>query len=75
MADVCPLHSGLQSNKVCTGTEVVHATMVSAINMWAESLVRYMAGIVKRRKEELAAIDRRTRKLMTIGLYNSRVLS
>ena len=39
--------------------------MISAINIWAVSLVRYTAGIVKQRKDELEAMDRWTRKLMT----------
>jgi len=43
--------------------------MISAINIWAVSLVRYTAGIVNQRKDELEAMDRWTRKLMTT--YNS----
>jgi len=43
--------------------------MISAINIWAVSLVRYTAGIVKQRKDELEAMDRWTRKLMTT--YNT----
>ena len=39
--------------------------MVSAINTGSISLVRYTAGIVKWRKDEMEAMDRRTRKLMT----------
>jgi len=40
--------------------------MISAINISAVSLVRYTVGIVKWRKEELEAMDRRTRKLTTV---------
>ena len=38
-----------------------------AINAWAVSLIRFGAGIVKWRKDELESMDRRTRKLMTIN--------
>ena len=40
---------------------------VKAINTWAVSLMRYGAGIVSWRKNELQEIDRRTRKLMTMN--------
>jgi len=42
---------------------------IGAINTWAASLVRYTAGIINWRKEELEAVDRKTRKMMI--LYNS----
>ena len=42
---------------------------IGAINTWAVSLVRYTAGIINWRKDELEAMDRKTRKMMTI--YNS----
>jgi len=32
--------------------------MIGAINIWALSLVRYTAGIVKWRKDKLEAMDR-----------------
>ena len=38
-----------------------------AINTWAVSLMRYGAGILKRNKNELQQIDRKTRKVMTIN--------
>ena len=40
---------------------------ISAINTWAVSLMRYGAGIINWRKDELKEIDRRTRKLMTMN--------
>jgi len=43
--------------------------MIGAINTWAVSLVRCTAGIINWRKDELEAMDRKTRRLMTI--YNS----
>ena len=41
---------------------------IGAINTWAVSLVHYTAGIINRKKDELEAMDRKTRKTMTI--YN-----
>ena len=48
---------------------LLRSKTISAINTWAVSLVRYTAGIVKCRKDELETMFRRCRKLMTI--YNS----
>ena len=39
---------------------------IGAINTWAVSLVHYTAGIINWRKDELEAMDRKTRKMMTI---------
>ena len=42
------------------------------MNTWAVSLLRYLAAFVSGRKSELQAIDRKTRKLVTIyGALNS----
>ena len=40
---------------------------IMAINIWAVSLMRYGAGILKWNKNELQKIDRKTRKVMTIN--------
>ena len=40
---------------------------IKATNTWAVSLLRYRAGIIKWSKEELQAIDRKTRKIMTMN--------
>ena len=40
---------------------------INAINTWAVSLMRYGAGILNWRREELKEIDIRTRKLMTMN--------
>ena len=40
---------------------------INAINTWAVSLLRYGAGILNWRKDEVTEIDRRTRKLMTMN--------
>ena len=39
---------------------------IKAINTWAVPTIRYGAGIIKWRKDELTGLDRRTRKLMTM---------
>jgi len=41
---------------------------IGAVNTWAVSLVHYTAGIINWRKDEMEAMDRKTRKMMTI--YN-----
>ena len=45
--------------------------MIKAVNTWAVSLVRYAAGVVDWNQNELQAMDRKTRKLLTIygGLH------
>ena len=40
--------------------------LVRGVNTWAVSPLRYSAGFVSWRKSELQAIDRKTRKLLTI---------
>ena len=46
--------------------------LVRGVNTWAVSLLRYLAAFVSGRKSELQAIDRKTRKLVTIyGALNS----
>ena len=39
---------------------------ITAVNTWAVPLIRYSAGIVEWKKEEIQALDRKTRKLFTI---------
>ena len=40
--------------------------LVCGVNVWAVSLIRYSAAFVSWRKSELQAIDRKTRKLLTM---------
>ena len=40
--------------------------IVKAINTWAVPVIRYTAGIIDWRKDELKIIDRKTRKIMTL---------
>ena len=39
---------------------------ISAMNIWVAAVMRYGAGIVQWRKEELEKIDRQTRKIITM---------
>ena len=48
------------SSKLNTGN------VIKAINSWAVSLLHYSGGIVNWTKSELAELDRKTRKLLTI---------
>ena len=44
--------------------------LVRGVNTWAVSLLTYSAAFVSRSKSEVEAIDRKTRKLLTIyGAY------
>jgi hypothetical protein len=40
---------------------------IMAMNTWAVALLRYGAGVLKWTKDEIAAMDRKTRKLMTMN--------
>ena len=40
---------------------------IKAITTWAVSLVRYGAGIIEWKKEDLQKMDRKTRKAMTMN--------
>ena len=40
---------------------------VIAINKWTVSVLRYGAGIIRRRKEELKTLDRMSRKVLTMN--------
>ena len=42
--------------------------IITAINARAVSIIKYSAGIVEWRKDELQSLDRKTRKLLT--MYN-----
>ena len=55
-----------------TGSKLNGGNVISAINTWAVSLMRYGAGVIKWTKEDLMQVDRKTRKIMTmnrIGCY------
>ena len=47
-------------------TKLNGGDLVSGVNTYAVSLLRYLAAFVSWRKNELQAIDRKTRKLFTI---------
>ena len=50
-----------------TSSKLNGGNTIRAINSRAVSLVRYTAGILKWTKDELKAIDRKTRKIMTMN--------
>ena len=50
-----------------TSSKLNGGNTIRAINSRAVSLVRYSAGILKWTKDELKAIDRKTRKIMTMN--------
>ena len=50
-----------------TGSKLYGGNVISAINTWAVSLMRYGAGVIKWTKEDLMQVDRKTRKIMTMN--------
>ena len=50
-----------------TSSKLNGGNTIRALNSRAVSLVRYSAGILKWTKDELKAIDRKTRKIMTMN--------
>ena len=53
--------------KQLTSSKLNGRNRIRAINSWAVSLVRYSAGILKWRKDELKFLIRKTPKIMTIN--------
>ena len=48
-------------------------SLISAINVWAVSVVRYTAGILDWKEKELQALDVKTRKILTRnGVFHMR---
>ena len=43
--------------------------LISGINVWAVSVVRYSENIVEWTREELVSMDRRTRKILAMNGY------
>ena len=50
-----------------TGSKLNGGNVISAMNTWAVSLMRYGAGVINWTKEDLMQIDRKTRKIMTMN--------
>ena len=60
-------HEYLRRARLILKSKLNGRNKVQAINTWAVSLMRYGAGIINWRKDELKEMDRRTRKLMTMN--------
>ena len=59
--------------KLLAGTKLYARYMIGAINSWAVSIVRYTAGILDWAESELAKMDIRTRKILTMnGVHHKR---
>ena len=55
-----------------TSSKLNGGNTIRAINSWAVSVVRYSAGILKWTKDELKAMDRKTKKIMAMNrMYHS----
>ena len=57
----------LRRTKLIMKSRLNCRSKIIAINIWAGSLMRYGAGVVKWTKLELDEIDRKTRKVMTLN--------
>ena len=56
----------LRRTRLIVKSKLSGNNIVKAINVWAISLLRYGAGLLKWTREELEWMDRKTRKLMTM---------
>ena len=50
-----------------TSSKLSGGNTIRAVNSWAASLERNIAGILKWTKDELKVMDRKTRKIMTMN--------
>ena len=57
----------LRRTKLIIKSRLNGKNKIIAINTWAVSFMRYVAGIVKWKKRKLDEIDRNTRKVMTLN--------
>ena len=55
----------LRRTRLIVKSKLNGSNLIKAINVWAISLLRYGAGLLKWTREELEWMDRKTRKLMT----------
>ena len=57
----------LRRVKLVMGSKLHGRNKIKATNTWVVSLIRYGAGLIKWNKEDLRAIDRKARKIMTVN--------
>ena len=63
----------LRRVKLVAGSRLYARSLVSAVNIWAVSVVRYTAGILEWKEKELKAMDVKTRKILTMnGTFHMR---
>ena len=55
----------LRRVKLAAGSKLNAGNLISAVNVWAVSVVRYTAGILEWTDKELKAMDVKTRKILT----------
>jgi len=56
-----------------TGSKLYARNLMTAINVWAVSVVRYSAGVIDWTKQELLQIDVKTRKIPAMhGIFHKR---
>ena len=60
----------LRRSRLVLGTKLNGRSKMLAVNTWAITLLRYGAGAVKWNQEELRALDRKTRKLLTLHVWS-----
>ena len=57
------------------GSKLNGGNIITAINSWAVSVIRYGAGIINWTKAELQQMDRKTRKLLTMyGAHHPKLI-
>ena len=57
----------LRRVKLVAGSKLYAGNMVRAVNAWAVSVVRYTAGVLDWKEQELQALDVKTRKILTMN--------
>ena len=53
--------------KLVAGSGLNGGNMMRAVNAWAVSVVRYTAGVLDWTQKELEALDKKTRKILTMN--------
>ena len=63
----------LRRVKLVAGSRLYAGNMMRAVNAWAVSVVRYTAGVLDWKEQELQALDVKTRKILTMnGAFHMR---
>ena len=63
----------LRRVKLVAGSRLYARSLITAVNTWAVSVVRYSAGVLDWKEKELKALDVKTRKILTMnGAFHMR---